>query len=274
MKSGSRAVLMQRLKKKITNVRAFSAVGSSRKPLPPHWIATLDSHTKRTFFYNSATGESSWIRPEDGADPTTAAAAAAAAAAAEDEAPTRVAVLVVNVQRDFFPKGALPVPNAEALLGPIKQLCGIEGVSVLYVRLLRPANHASFFCNNPGTVFGEQVTGIEQEMYVGPAHCVEGTPGAEIHPVLRPGDEAVVVDVGGSPLIDDFSPFSALGDAVPLENLLRRQHIGKLFVVGIGLETAVQVGCQARVASERACVIACACFCDTCVCVRVAGGYE
>jgi nicotinamidase/pyrazinamidase len=233
MKPASRAELMQRLKRKITNVRAISGLASSKKPLPAHWIATLDSHTKRTFFYNSATGESSWLRPED---------AAAAAASAEDELPTRVAVLVVNVQRDFFPKGALPVPNAEAVLGPIKQLCGIEGVSTFYVRLLRPANHASFFGNNPGTVFGEQVTGIEQEMYVGPAHCVEGTPGAEIHPVLRPGDEAVVIDVGGSPLIDDFSPFSALGDVVPLENLLRQQRIGKLFVVGIGLETAVQVG--------------------------------
>ena len=154
--------MMRRMKQKIRTIHTLSKLGSKRKPsLPPNWVSSADRHTKRTFYYNTATGESSWIRPKH----TESNGYGHAQQHRAGDAPSsRIAVLVVNVQKDFFHKGSLPVTNADKILGPIKALCKSEGASVVHIRLLRPANHASFFSNNPGAVFQEQISGIEQEM--------------------------------------------------------------------------------------------------------------
>lgn len=236
MKASNKSLLIKRLRHKIKTVHTLSKLGTrKKKSLPPNWISTVDTHTKRTFFYNSVTGESSWIRPRESTKGSSGDGPSA------PQGPLRAAVLVVNVQADFFHRGSMPVPGAEKILPGIQELCGMENVSVFHIKLQRPANHASFFCNNPGAIFQDQINGIEMEMYVTPSHCVEGTPGAAIHNALLPlNDDAVVIDVGGSPLIDDFSPFASIDDHVPLETLLRENDIGKIFVVGIGLETAIQ----------------------------------
>ena len=232
MKS-SKSNVLQRLKHKLRTVNTLWKLGSGKKkqPLPANWISTLDERTKREFYYNTATGESTWVRPKE---------SSGAAEDDNDNAVQKVAVFLVNVQKDFFPNGAFPVPKATKILGPIKQLSQLDNISTFHICLQRPANHASFFKNNPGSIFLSKVHGIEQDMYVVPEHCVEGTAGAAIHNSLQMQENVIAVDVGGSPLVDDFSPFAAIDEVIPLEDILRAQKISKIFVLGIGLETAVQ----------------------------------
>jgi nicotinamidase/pyrazinamidase len=286
--------VVRRLQQKIRTINQMRQQQQQNLPsLPPNWISTPDKRTKRPVYYNTVTGESTWVRPtnggehgsgrgddgDDDSDNSDGTFDGGDGNASGDvrrrpqhappppqqqqqqqqqqQAPQQVrpsllhrqlkrkhrkaALLVVNVQKDFFAKGAMPVPSAERVLLPIHTLCQQEDMVVVHVRLQRPANHASFFCNNPGSIFLDRAPGVEQEMYVVPSHCVEGTPGADIHDLLRRREDTVaVVDVGGSPLLDDYSPFAAVHGSVPLEDLLRAHGVAKVFVVGIGLETAVQ----------------------------------
>src|SRR4051812_12328700 len=109
------------------------------------------------------------------------------------------ALVIVDFQNDFTPGGALAVPDGDAIAGRIDALarCG-EFDLVVATRDWHPPDHGSF----------------AERGGPWPPHCVQGTPGAELHPALDRALVDVVVDKGRDPGTEGYSGFedTALGE--------------------------------------------------------------
>ena len=102
------------------------------------------------------------------------------------------ALIVVDLQRDFFPGGALGVPGGDEVLEPVDALLREGGFDlVVATRDWHPADHDSFAAQGGPW----------------PVHCVQGTPGAELHPGLDRARLDAVVDTGQDPGVEGYSGF-------------------------------------------------------------------
>jgi nicotinamidase/pyrazinamidase len=140
-----------------------------------------------------------------------------------DELGPQDALLVVDVQRDFCPGGALPVPNGDrvvAVLNRWSERAARAGATVVATRDWHPPGHASFF----------------ERGGPWPEHCVQGTPGAEFHPDLMLPSGAIVLSKGQEPDRDAYSAFDGTG----LSTLLRDRGIRRVFVGGLAEDVCVR----------------------------------
>ena len=149
------------------------------------------------------------------------------------------ALLVIDVQNDFCPGGALAVTDGDAVVPLINTM--MEGFeTVLYTQDWHPANHLSFAANHanaePFSIaempYGPQV--------LWPAHCVQGTNGAEFHADLRmQGD--MIIRKGFRPEIDSYSAFFENDHKTPtgLAGYLRDRGITDLTLVGLATDFCV-----------------------------------
>jgi nicotinamidase/pyrazinamidase len=130
------------------------------------------------------------------------------------------ALIVVDFQNDFTPGGALGVPDGDAIAPRINELARSGRFDrVVATRDWHPAAHGSF------AVQGGQW----------PEHCVQGTPGAELHPALDRSAIDEVVDKGQDPLTEGYSGF----DATPLAERLREHDVDEVTVVGLATDYCV-----------------------------------
>jgi nicotinamidase/pyrazinamidase len=129
------------------------------------------------------------------------------------------ALIVVDVQNDFCPGGALPVPEGDAVIDPINRLAS-QASFVVATRDWHPPDHASFV-----TAGGPW-----------PVHCVRETEGAQLHPGLDRGLIDVVVDKGTRRSLDGYSGF----EDTSLETLLRGRDVDTVHVVGLALDYCVK----------------------------------
>jgi nicotinamidase/pyrazinamidase len=140
----------------------------------------------------------------------------------------RAALLVVDVQNDFCPGGALPVPD------------GHRVVTALNLHIARAVEqgmpvYASRDWHPPVTTHFAPYGGTW------PVHCVRGTPGAEFHPQLRLPEAAAVVTKGESPDSHGYSAFEGrTAEGVPLPEELRQRGITRLFVGGLATDYCVR----------------------------------
>ena len=132
------------------------------------------------------------------------------------------ALVVVDVQHDFLPGGALGVPGGDAVLEPIATLLAEpDGVDlVVATRDWHPADHGSFV-EHGGTW---------------PVHCVQGTPGAELSDRLDRARIDLVLDKGQPVDTEGYSGFDHTG----LGDLLRERGIDELLVVGLATDYCVK----------------------------------
>ncbi len=120
--------------------------------------------------------------------------------------PLRDALVVVDLQRDFLPGGALGVAGGDEVVAPIAALAGRFG-TVVATQDWHPPGHVSFASSHPGaqpfTTLARAVG--PQELW--PDHCVRGSPGAALHPALP--DEAVTLLLrkGTRREVDSYSAF-------------------------------------------------------------------
>lgn len=133
------------------------------------------------------------------------------------------ALLLVDIQPDFCPGGALPVPEGDAVVEVANRLGAIAPL-VLATQDWHPEGHSSFAAQGGPW----------------PEHCVQGTPGAELHPGLRL-PLAEVVRKGASHGADSYSGF-ADDDGTPtaLEALLRARGVEELVVMGLATDYCVK----------------------------------
>jgi nicotinamidase/pyrazinamidase len=132
------------------------------------------------------------------------------------------ALLIVDVQIDFCPGGALPIDHGDQVVPVIDRWIENfveQGLPVYASRDWHPKDHLSF-----ATEGGQW-----------PPHCIQDTPGAAFHPGLQLPESAVIVTKGVRFDQDQNSTFDQTG----LEMHMRRKGIGRLFVAGLALDVCV-----------------------------------
>lgn len=116
------------------------------------------------------------------------------------------ALLLVDLQNDFMPFGALPVADGEAVV-PVANALMERFSLVVATQDWHPVSHGSFASNHPGASAGDVVDlfGLEQMLW--PDHCVQGMPGASFHSALDVGGVDHVIRKGTDPSVDSYSAF-------------------------------------------------------------------
>src|SRR3989442_13276877 len=116
------------------------------------------------------------------------------------------ALIIVDLQNDFLPGGALPVPHGDEVI-PLANELQRRFDLVLATQDWHPANHGSFAANHPGKRPGDRIAlnGLDQILW--PNHCVQNTPGAAFVPSLDTSRVAQVFQKGTDPGIDSYSGF-------------------------------------------------------------------
>jgi len=132
------------------------------------------------------------------------------------------ALLIVDVQNDFCPGGALAVPDADAVIPVLNEW--IERVKsagrpIFASRDWHPPGHISF----------------EDRGGDWPPHCIQNTEGAAFHPDLHLPEDAVIITKGQDLDRDQYSAF----DDTELADLLRKEHIERVFVGGLAQDVCV-----------------------------------
>jgi nicotinamidase/pyrazinamidase len=150
------------------------------------------------------------------------------------------ALLLIDLQNDFLPGGALAVPDGDAVI-PFANL-GMEFVElVVATQDWHPPNHGSFASQHSGVSIGETflLDGIEQTAW--PDHCVQGTVGAEFSPSLNLSRIDHVVQKGTNPTIDSYSGFFDNGhrQSTGLDALLRDRGVTTLTIMGLATDYCV-----------------------------------
>ncbi|EKD60531.1 MAG: hypothetical protein ACD_54C00693G0002 [uncultured bacterium] len=150
------------------------------------------------------------------------------------------ALIVIDVQNDFCPGGALAVANGDAIIPQINALMA-EFACVVATQDWHPADHASFAANHPGAApfsitemaYGPQV--------LWPTHCVQGTAGAAFHPALHSDPAQLVIRKGFRAGIDSYSAFfeNDHKTATGLEGYLRSRGITAVTLVGLATDFCV-----------------------------------
>src|SRR5437879_8589564 len=116
------------------------------------------------------------------------------------------ALLVIDVQNDFCPGGALAVPDGDAVVPVINRLAE-RFAHVLLTQDWHPPGHHSFASSHPGTLPFATVRLAHGEQLLWPDHCVQGTHGAAFHPALASARAELVIRKGFRPGIDSYSAF-------------------------------------------------------------------
>jgi nicotinamidase/pyrazinamidase len=149
-------------------------------------------------------------------------------------------LLVVDIQRDFLPGGALAVPDGDRVVAPINRLGALFG-HVLLTQDWHPAAHVSFAANHPGRAPFETIVLPYGDQVLWPVHCVQGTPGAEPPPDLDlPGAE-LIIRKGFDPQVDSYSAFVEADRRTPtgLAGYLRERGLGRVYLAGLATDFCV-----------------------------------
>ncbi|KAI9680974.1 MAG: NAD(+) salvage pathway protein [Trizodia sp. TS-e1964] len=166
------------------------------------------------------------------------------------------ALLVIDMQEDFCPpNGMLAVPSGRALAAPINELLQMPWHLRIATRDFHPPSHISFAHNHPPpdnvpfvstTLIRNPLNADEvDESRLWPAHCVQGTPGAELIPELHRAQLDFVVDKGQDARVEMYSAFGDPFTSPPvatteLATLLREREVTHVFVVGLALDYCVK----------------------------------
>ncbi len=149
------------------------------------------------------------------------------------------ALIVIDVQNDFCPGGALAVPNGDEIVAPINAMMP-DFDAVILTQDWHPAGHSSFASSHPGKAPYDLVEMPYGPQVLWPDHCVQGTPGAEFHPGLRT-DADLILRKGFRSAIDSYSAFFENDRTTPtgLEGYLRTRGIDRLTLVGLATDFCV-----------------------------------
>lgn len=153
------------------------------------------------------------------------------------------ALILVDLQHDFLPGGALAVPDGDAVLKPAVELIESNHYSVIVATQdWHPAGHQSFASAHPGSHVGQLTTlhGLPQVMW--PDHCVQGTHGAAFSQAVPLDKVHQVFQKGTDPTVDSYSGFYDNGRRhdTGLAEYLRQHGITHVTVVGLATDYCVK----------------------------------
>ncbi|MDW3223892.1 MAG: bifunctional nicotinamidase/pyrazinamidase [Paracoccaceae bacterium] len=150
------------------------------------------------------------------------------------------ALIVIDVQKDFCPGGALAVPQGDTIVGPINALMA-EADSVILTQDWHPAGHSSFASSHEGKSPYDVIEMPYGAQVLWPDHCVQGRKGARFHAGLQVDHADLIIRKGNNPQIDSYSAFFENDQTTPtgLEGYLRTRGIDELVLVGLALDFCV-----------------------------------
>ncbi|MBY0349628.1 bifunctional nicotinamidase/pyrazinamidase [Tabrizicola sp.] len=154
--------------------------------------------------------------------------------------PANQALIVIDVQNDFCPGGALAVAGGDEIISRINMLMQ-DFETVILTQDWHPANHASFAANHPGAAPFSVTTMPYGPQILWPTHCVVATGGAEFHADLRTSLAQLIVRKGFRPGIDSYSAFFENDRQTPtgLEGYLRNRGVSAVTLVGLATDYCV-----------------------------------
>lgn len=168
-------------------------------------------------------------------------------------------LVLIDLQNDFLPGGALAVPDGDAVIPLINRLQPAFD-RVVATQDWHPPNHGSFAEQHPGKAVHDRIDldGLPQMLW--PVHCVQNTPGAALASALDQTRIAKVFRKGTDPRIDSYSGFFDNGHrrSTGLGEWLREQRVEEVFVCGLATDycvkftalDAVQEGFRTRVIED------------------------
>ena len=154
--------------------------------------------------------------------------------------PANEALIVIDVQNDFCPGGALAVAGGDEIISRINGLMD-DFATVVLTQDWHPADHSSFAANHPGAQPFTLIQMPYGPQVLWPVHCVQGTEGAEFHKALRTDPAQLVVRKGFRPEIDSYSAFFENDHVTPtgLEGYLRSRGVTAVTLVGLATDYCV-----------------------------------
>jgi nicotinamidase/pyrazinamidase len=150
------------------------------------------------------------------------------------------ALVVIDVQNDFCPGGALAVAEGDRVVPLVNRIAPGFAVRV-FTQDWHPADHMSFAASHPGAAAFSSVEMPYGPQVLWPVHCVQGTPGAEFHPDLETGAADLIVRKGFRREIDSYSAFFENDHATPtgLAGYLRDRGVRHVWLVGLATDFCV-----------------------------------
>lgn len=173
----------------------------------------------------------------------------------------RCALLVIDMQYDFMPGGALAVAEGDALVPLINRL-GALFRNVVITQDWHPAGHISFAASHAGRAPFDSITLPYGPQTLWPEHCVQGTHGAALHADLAIDHAQLVLRKGCNAGIDSYSAFVEADRTTQtgLAGYLKERGIDSVFVVGLALDFCVAWSAlDARAAGFNTWIVADAC---------------
>ena len=150
-------------------------------------------------------------------------------------------LILVDIQNDFLPGGALAVPDGDAIIPIVNRLQALFPLTVA-TQDWHPANHGSFAVNHPGKAVFQRIdlNGLPQTLW--PVHCVQGTPGAEFAPGLQRDRIAKIFLKGTDAGTDSYSGLFDNGHrkATGLGEWLKEQGATEIYVCGLATDYCVK----------------------------------
>lgn len=157
------------------------------------------------------------------------------------------AMLVVDVQNDFMPGGALGVSQGTEIIEPIGVAMSAGSFDVIVATQdWHPTNHISFASNHPGRRPMETIELYGRQQTLWPDHCVQGTRGAELYPRLPWERACAIIRKAIDPAIDSYSAirnnWNAQGERPPtgLAGLLKNLGVESVFICGLARDYCVR----------------------------------
>ncbi|MGE7955512.1 bifunctional nicotinamidase/pyrazinamidase [Pseudomonas sp. NPDC089530] len=175
--------------------------------------------------------------------------------------PSRAALLVIDVQNDFIPGGALAVPQGEQIVPLINRL-GSHFKQVVIAQDWHPAGHISFASSHEGYTPNDSIQLPYGPQVLWPDHCVQASRGAELHPQLHLPHAQLILRKGCNPDIDSYSAFveADRSTTTGLAGYLSQRDIDTVYLVGLALDYCVAWSAlDARAAGFNTSVVVDAC---------------
>ena len=149
------------------------------------------------------------------------------------------ALIIIDVQNDFCPGGALAVPGGDMIVSPINALMD-DFDAVILTQDWHPVRHSSFASTHPGKAPFELIEMPYGPQVLWPDHCVQGSQGAAFHPDLRT-DGDLIIRKGFRSTIDSYSAFFENDQSTPtgLKGYLDTRRIMQMTMVGLATDFCV-----------------------------------
>ena len=157
----------------------------------------------------------------------------------------KTALLVIDLQNDFCPAGALEVAGGNEIISDINQ----EMKRYDYVVLTQdwhPKGHSSFAISHEGKNPLDMVKMPYGDQILWPEHCIQGSKGAEFHCKLDTVRASAIIRKGSNPLIDSYSAFfeNDRRTATGLDGYFKTLGIEKIYLVGLATDFCVNYSAQ------------------------------